>query len=129
MAAPGKAVIHGEKTGAGKPASRLTEAPGGHEKDVPRKNVSGVREFHAFHGELTKRAAKPADDAGIGNLRKMALSCGRVLETCASRHAKSRDGPREPSHAGEGSPAPPSFTLRISRRSDGMILRKSDTTQ
>lgn len=91
MVALGKAVILGDKTGAGKQASRLTEALGGHEKDVPHKNVSRIKEFQAFYGEMMKRSAKLAADAGTGNLRKTALSYGKVLEVCASCHAKFRD--------------------------------------
>jgi cytochrome c556 len=91
MVALGKAVIHGDKTDAGKHASRLTEALKGHEKDVPHKNVSRIKEFRAFYGEMSKRAAKLAADAGTGNLQKTSLSYGRVLEACASCHAKFRD--------------------------------------
>ena len=91
MVALGKAVIHGDKTDAGKHASRLTEALRGHEKDVPHKNVSRIKEFHAFYGEMKKRAAKLAADAGTGNLQKTALAYGRVLEVCVSCHAKFRD--------------------------------------
>lgn len=91
MAALGKAVILGDKTGAGKQASRLSEALGGHEKDVPHKNVSRIKEFQAFYGEMMKRSARLAADAGTGNLQKTALSYGRVLEVCASCHTKFRD--------------------------------------
>ena len=91
MVALGKALILGDKPGAEKQASRLTEALGGHEKDIPHKNASRIKEFQAFYGELMKRAAKLADDAGTGNLQKTALSYGRVLEVCASCHAKFRD--------------------------------------
>ena len=91
MVALGKAVILGDKTGAGKQANRLTDALGGHEKDVPHKNVSRIKEFQAFYGEMTKRSAKLSADAGTGNLQKTALSYGRVLEVCASCHAKFRD--------------------------------------
>ncbi|HEX8043139.1 cytochrome c [Candidatus Deferrimicrobium sp.] len=91
MVALGKAVILGDKTGAGKQASRLTDALGGHEKDVPHKIVSRAREFQAFYGEMMKRSAKLAADAGTGNLRKTALSYGRVLEVCASCHENFRD--------------------------------------
>jgi cytochrome c556 len=91
MVALGEAVIHGNKTDAGKHASRLTEALGGHEKDVPHKNVSRIKEFQAFYGEMKKRAVKLAADAGTGNLQKTSLSYGRVLEVCASCHAKFRD--------------------------------------
>lgn len=45
----------------------------------------------AFYGELRKRTAKLAADAGTGNLQKTSLACGRVLEDCASCHAKFRD--------------------------------------
>ena len=55
MVALGKAVIHGDKTDAGKHASRLTEALRGHEKDVPHKNISRIKEFQAFYGEMKKR--------------------------------------------------------------------------
>ena len=91
MLALGKSVIHGDKSDAEKHASRLTEALGGHEKDVPHKNVSQIKEFQAFYGELKKRTVKLAADAGNGNLPKTALSYGRVLEVCASCHAKFRD--------------------------------------
>jgi len=91
MASLGKAIIHGDKTDAGKHASRLTEALGGHEKDVPHKNVSRIKEFQGFYGEMKKRTAKLAADAGTGNLQKTSLSYGRVLEACASCHAKFRD--------------------------------------
>jgi len=91
MVALGKAVIHGDKNGAGKLASRLTEALGGHEKDVPHKNVSRIREFQAFYAEMKKRAAKLAGDTKTGNLQKTSLSYGRVLEACVSCHAKFRD--------------------------------------
>ena len=91
MVALGKAVIHGDKTDAGKHASRLTEALRDHEKDVPHKNVSRIKEFQAFYGEFQKRTAKMAADAKTGNLQKTALSYGRVLEVCVSCHAKFRD--------------------------------------
>ncbi|MDP2658747.1 MAG: hypothetical protein Q8O78_10080 [Candidatus Deferrimicrobium sp.] len=91
MVALGKAVIHGDKTEAGKHASRLTEALGGHEKDVPHKNVSRIKEFQAFYGEMNRRAVKLAADAGTGNLRKTALAYGRVLEACATCHTTFRD--------------------------------------
>ena len=91
MVALGETVIHADKTGAGKNARRLTEALGGHEKDVPHENVSRIREFQAFYGEMKKRAAKLAADTGTGNLQKTALSYGRVLEMCVSCHAKFRD--------------------------------------
>lgn len=91
MAALGKAVIHGDKTDAGKHAGRLSEALRGHEKDVPHKNVAPIKEFQAYYGELKKRTAKLAADAGTGNLQKTSLSYGRVLEACVSCHAKFRD--------------------------------------
>jgi cytochrome c556 len=91
MVALGKAVIHGEKTDAGKHASRLTEALRDHEKDVPHKNVSRIKEFQALYGEMKKRAVKLAADAGTGNLQNTSLSYGRVLEVCTSCHAKFRD--------------------------------------
>ena len=87
----GKAVIHGDKPDAGKHAARLTEALGGHEKDVPHKNVTRIKEFRALYGELKKRAAKLAADAGTGNLQKTSLAYGRVLETCAACHSRFRD--------------------------------------
>jgi hypothetical protein len=91
MVALGKAVIHGDKTDAGKYASRLTEALSGHEKDVPHKNVSRIKEFQAFYGEMKKRTAKLVVDAGTGNLQNTSLSYGRVLEVCTSCHAKFKD--------------------------------------
>lgn len=91
MTALGKAVIHGDKTDAGKHAARLTEALGGYEKDVPHKNVSRIKEFHAFYGEMKKRAVKLVADAKTGNLQKTSLSYGRVLEACVSCHVKFRD--------------------------------------
>jgi hypothetical protein len=91
MVALGKAVIHGDKSDAGKHASRLTEALGGHEKDVPHKNVSRAKEFKAFYGEMKKRAELMATDAAAGNLRKTSLAYGRVLEVCTSCHAIFRD--------------------------------------
>ncbi|MHB8783486.1 MAG: cytochrome c [Desulfobacteria bacterium] len=91
MVALDVAVIHGDKSDAGKHANRLTEALQGYEKDVPHRNVSRIKEFRAFYGEMKKRAAKLAADAGTGNLRKAALSYGRVLEACVSCHAKFRD--------------------------------------
>jgi hypothetical protein len=91
MVALNKAVTHGDKTDAGKHAVRLTEALRGHEKDVPHKNISRVKEFQAFYGEMKKRTSKLAADAGTGNLRKTALSYGKVLEVCVSCHAKFRD--------------------------------------
>jgi cytochrome c556 len=91
MVALGKAVIHGDKTDAGKRASRLAEALRGHAKDVPHKNVSRIKEFRVFYGEMKTRAAKLAADAGTGNLQKTSLAYGRVLEVCTSCHAKFRD--------------------------------------
>jgi len=91
MIALGKALIHGDKPGAGKYSSRLTEALKGHEMDVPHKNVSRAKEFHAFFKELKGRAGTLAADAGAGDLRKASLAYGRVLETCVSCHAKFRD--------------------------------------
>jgi len=87
----GKAVIHGDKTDAGKHAVRLTDALKGHEKDVPHKSVSRIKEFRAFYGELKKRTAKLEGDAKTGNLQKTSLAYGRVLEACVSCHAKFRD--------------------------------------
>jgi hypothetical protein len=81
------AVIHGDKADTGKHAGRLTEALQGYEKDVPHENVSRIKEFRAFYGEMKKRAVKLAADAGTGNLQKTALSYGKVLELCASCHA------------------------------------------
>jgi cytochrome c556 len=91
MVALGEAIIHGNKTAAGEHANRLTETLRGHEKDVPHKNVSRIKEFQAFYEELKERATKLAADAGTGNLRKTSLAYGRVLEACASCHAKFRD--------------------------------------
>ena len=91
MVALNNAVIRGEKTDAGKHAVRLTEALKGHEKDIPHKNISRVKEFQAFYGEMKKRAAKLAADAAAGNLPKTSMAYGRVLEVCASCHAKFRD--------------------------------------
>lgn len=91
MVALGKAVIHGDKTDAGKHAVQLEEVLKGSEKDVPHKNVSRIKEFRAFYGEMKKRAAKLAADAGTGNLQKTSLSYGKVLEACASCHTKFRD--------------------------------------
>jgi hypothetical protein len=91
MVALGKTVIHGDKTDAGEHANRLAEALRGHEKDVPHKNVARIKEFRAFYGEMKRRTAKLAVDAGTGNLQKTSLSYGRVLEVCASCHAKFRD--------------------------------------
>jgi cytochrome c556 len=91
MVALGEAVIHGNKTGAGEQATRLTDALRGHEKDVPHKNVSRTKEFKAYYGELQKRTARLAEDAKTGNLQKTSLAYGRVLEVCASCHAKFRD--------------------------------------
>lgn len=91
MVALGKALIHADKPGAGKYADQLTEALRGHEKDVPHKNVSRVKEFQAFFRELKGRAGILAADAGTGNLQKTSLAYGRVLEACVSCHAKFRD--------------------------------------
>jgi cytochrome c556 len=91
MVALGKAVIHADKSGAGKHASQVTEALRGHEKDVPHKNVSRIKEFQAFFKELKGRAEILAADAGTGNLQKTSLAYGRVLEVCVSCHAKFRD--------------------------------------
>jgi len=91
MVALGKSVIHGDKSDAEKHAGRLTDALGGHEKDVPHKNVSRIKEFQAFYGELKKRTVKLAADAGTGNLQNTSLSYGRVLEACVSCHTKFRD--------------------------------------
>lgn len=91
MIALNKAMIHGDTSDAGKHAARLTEALRGHEKDVPHKNISRVKEFRAFYAEMKKRSAKLAADAGTGNLPKTSISYGRVLEVCVSCHAKFRD--------------------------------------
>ena len=85
------AVIHGDKADAGNHASQLTEALQGYEKDVPHKNVSRIKEIQALYGEMKKRTANLAADAGTGNLQKTSLSYGRVLEVCVSCHAKFRD--------------------------------------
>ena len=55
------------------------------------RRVSRIKEFRAFYGEMKRRTAKLAADAGTGNLQKTSLSYGRVLEVCASCHAKFRD--------------------------------------
>jgi len=91
MVALNNAVIRGDKTDAGKHAVRLTEALKGHEKDIPHKNISRVKEFQAFYGEMKKRAGLLAADSRAGNLRKTSLAYGRVLEVCASCHAMFRD--------------------------------------
>ena len=54
-------------------------------------NVSRIKEFQAFYGEMKKRAAKLAADAGTGNLQKTSLSYGRVLDACVSCYATFRD--------------------------------------
>ncbi|MCR4308894.1 MAG: cytochrome c [Deltaproteobacteria bacterium] len=91
MVALGEAVIHGNKTDAGKHASRLSEALRGYEKDIPHKNVSRIKEFQALYGETKKRVTRLAADADTGNLQKVALSYGRVLEACVSCHKQYRD--------------------------------------
>ena len=91
MTALGKAMIHEDKSDVEKHARQLTETLVGHEKDVPHKNVSRIREFQASYEEFRKRTAKLAADAGTGNLQKASLSYGRVLEACVSCHAKFRD--------------------------------------
>ena len=91
MVALGKALIFSDKPGAGEHARRLTDALQGHEKDVPHKNVSRIKEFQAFFKELKGRAGTLAADAGTGNLQKSSLAYGRVLEACVSCHAKFRD--------------------------------------
>jgi len=91
MVALAKALIHEDKSDAEKHARQLTEALRGHEKDVPHKNVSQIKEFQAFYEEFRKRTAKLAADAGTGNLQKASLSYGKVLEACVFCHAKFRD--------------------------------------
>jgi cytochrome c556 len=91
MVALGKALIFSDKPGAGEHARRLTEALKGHEKDVPHKNVSRIKEFQAFFKEMKGRAGTLETDAGTGNLQKTSLAYGRVLEACVSCHAKFRD--------------------------------------
>lgn len=76
MVALGKALIHGDKTDAGKHARRLTETLMGHKKDVPHKNVSRIKEYHALYGEVKKRPVKLAVDAGTGNLQNTSLPAG-----------------------------------------------------
>lgn len=91
MVALGKAVIQGNKTDAGEQANRSAEALRGHEKDVPHKNVSRIKEFQAFYGEMKRRAVKLAADAGTGNMQKTSLSYGRTLEAWVSCHKRCRD--------------------------------------
>ena len=55
------------------------------------KFEEAMKEFQAFYGEMKKRTVKLEADAGTGNLQKTSLSYGRVLEVCASCHAKFRD--------------------------------------
>ena len=91
MVALSKAVIHGDKIDAEDRANQLEEALRGHEKDIPHKNISRIKEFQALYGEMKKRTVKLAADAGTGDLQKTSLSYGRVLEACASCHAQFQD--------------------------------------
>jgi cytochrome c556 len=91
MVALGEAVIHGNKTGAGEQATRLTDALRGHEKDVPHKNTARIKEFKGFYAELKNRIDRLSVETRSGDFPKIAVAYGRVLETCASCHAKFRD--------------------------------------
>ena len=91
MVALGKAVIHGDKTDAGKHASRLAEVLGGSEKDVPHKNTARIKEFKGFYAELKKRIDRLSGETQSGGIPKIAVAYGRVLESCVACHAKFRD--------------------------------------
>jgi len=91
MVALGNAVIHGDKTDAAKHAGRLAEALAGYEKDVPHKNFPRIKDFKGYYAELKNRIDRLSGETRSGGIPEIAGAYGRVLETCASCHAKFRD--------------------------------------
>ena len=91
MQALPEAIIQGNRARVQDQANHLSEALRGHEKDMPHKNSSRVKEFQALYGELNKRVGRMAVDAKAPDLSKLALSYGKVLETCVNCHRKFRD--------------------------------------
>ena len=84
-------VVDGNGSGARDHAARLKEAMAGYEKDMPHKNIARIKEFKGFYAELKKRIDRLSGEARSGGIPKIAAAYGRVLEVCASCHAKFRD--------------------------------------
>ncbi len=53
--------------------------------------MNALSEQEAPVKNMKKRIAKLAADADTGNLQKMSLAYGRVLEACVSCHNRYRD--------------------------------------
>lgn len=86
-----EAVVDGNGSGVRDSAARLKEAMAGYEKDAPHKSIARIKEFKGFYAELKKRVDRLSGESRSGGIPKTAAAYGRVLETCASCHAKFRD--------------------------------------
>ncbi len=86
-----EAIVRSDRRGAEDAATLLIRSLAGHEHDVPHKNASRSKEFHALFIELGKRTEALRGLLAAGRLAPAAESYGRVLEVCVSCHAKFRD--------------------------------------
>lgn len=85
------ALLAGDRKGAGEAAGTLARALAGHENDVPHKNRSRSKEYHALFVKLGKRTEALRGSLSAGTFPQAAAAYGRVLETCVACHVKFRD--------------------------------------
>jgi len=85
------AIIHNMMKMAHEGAEKLDQSLQGHERDIPHKNRTGLKEFRALYLELDTRTEKLKAAIQADNLPKAAVAYGRILETCATCHGKFRD--------------------------------------
>lgn len=85
------ALVRSDARGALGGSAALLDALAGHEKDVPHKNATKAREFHALFAQLGKRTGQMKKDLDRGDLQAAAVSYGRILSVCVSCHRTFRD--------------------------------------
>ncbi len=86
-----EAFVRSDREAALDAATLLIRSLAGHERDIPHKNASRSKEFHALFTELGKRTEALRGLLAAGRLARAAESYGRVLEVCVSCHAIFRD--------------------------------------
>jgi len=72
-------------------AEKLGQSLEGHERDIPHKDRSQVKEFQRLFGELGKRTEKLKAAVKADDLPRSAVAYGKILEVCATCHRQFRD--------------------------------------
>jgi cytochrome c556 len=85
------AIIHSATKLAREGTEKLGQSLEGHERDVPHKNLSDIKEFQGLYGELGKRAENLKAAIEADDLPRSAVAYGRILEVCVTCHGKFRD--------------------------------------